>query len=148
MGKVRAGFAFLVAAAPVASAQQLTFTEASVETGIVATQVMAPGMLQPGNIAGGAVGDFNNDWWQDLLVLSGGVDPDRLYINNGDGTFSDVSEASGIRSTASAGLGVIWTVSSCFGTRSETATSDVAPAPISTSSRASRVGVGAPSLAE
>jgi len=99
MGKVRAGFAFLVAAAPVASAQQLMFTEASVETGIVATQVMAPEMLQPGNIAGGAVGDFNNDGWQDLLVLSGGVDPDRLYINNGDGTFTDRAGEWGVAAT-------------------------------------------------
>jgi len=32
---------------------------------------------------------------------------DVLLHNNGDGTFSDVSEASGIRSTACAGLGVI-----------------------------------------
>lgn len=40
-------------------------------------------------IGGGAVGDFNNDGWQDLFVVSGGSVPDYLFINNGDGTFTD-----------------------------------------------------------
>src|SRR5439155_22983983 len=33
---------------------------------------------------------------------------DTLYCNNRDGTFSDVSERSGIRSKARTGLGVVW----------------------------------------
>jgi hypothetical protein len=47
-------------------------------------------------IGGGAVGDFDNDGWQDLFFLSGGVEADRLYINNRDGTFSDRAAAWGV----------------------------------------------------
>ena len=46
--------------------------------------------------AGGAVGDFNRDGWQDLFVPSGGTMPDRLYMNNGDGTFTDRAVEAGI----------------------------------------------------
>ena len=40
---------------------------------------------------GVAVGDVNEDGFPDLLVLNYG--PNRLYINNGDGSFSDQSDA-------------------------------------------------------
>lgn len=40
-------------------------------------------------IAGAAVGDFNRDGFQDFIFLSGGVQPDRLFINDGDGTFTN-----------------------------------------------------------
>ena len=46
--------------------------------------------------AGGAVGDFNNDGWQDLFVIDGGTGPDHLFINNGDGTFTDDAAAWGL----------------------------------------------------
>ena len=46
--------------------------------------------------AGGAVGDFDRDGWQDLFVPSGGTEPDRLYMNNGDGTFTDRAAEAGI----------------------------------------------------
>ncbi len=46
--------------------------------------------------AGGAVGDFDRDGWQDLFVPSGGTTPDRLYMNNGDGTFTDRAAEAGI----------------------------------------------------
>jgi hypothetical protein len=36
--------------------------------------------------------DFNNDQWQDLYVINDRIQyPNALYLNNGDGTFSDVS---------------------------------------------------------
>lgn len=49
-------------------------------------------------VGGGAVGDFNRDGWQDLFVCSGGNGnvPDKLFINNGDGTFSDQAAAWGL----------------------------------------------------
>lgn len=36
-----------------------------------------------------AISDFNNDGYQDIYVSNDFIDPDLLYINNGDGTFSE-----------------------------------------------------------
>jgi len=47
-------------------------------------------------LGGGAVGDFDNDGDQDLLVLCGGSQPDRLYINDGTGHFTDRAAEWGI----------------------------------------------------
>ena len=42
-------------------------------------------------VGGGVVFvDYNNDGWEDL-VLTGGSQPDRLYLNNTNGTFTDES---------------------------------------------------------
>ncbi|MEM7262965.1 MAG: FG-GAP-like repeat-containing protein [Planctomycetota bacterium] len=48
--------------------------------------------------AGGAVGDFDQDGWPDVYVVTGGVggNPDRLFMNNGDGTFTDEAAAWGL----------------------------------------------------
>ena len=43
---------------------------------------------------GVVAGDFDNDGWDDLYVTCYG--PNRLYRNSGDGTFSDVTEKSGV----------------------------------------------------
>ncbi|MGE3180046.1 MAG: CRTAC1 family protein [Phycisphaerae bacterium] len=43
---------------------------------------------------GCAIGDVDNDGDQDLYVTNHG--PDQLYRNNGDGTFTDVTDASGV----------------------------------------------------
>ena len=43
---------------------------------------------------GVAVGDFDNDGWQDLLVTSFG--PETLFHNNGNGTFTDVTAQAGV----------------------------------------------------
>lgn len=58
--------------------------------------------------AGGvSVGDFNNDGWPDLFVPSGATGPDKLYINQRDGTFVNEAPAWGIsRWTRSAGSAV------------------------------------------
>src|SRR5215471_13017427 len=57
--------------------------------------------------AGAAVLDFDNDGFEDLyfvngahvpdLVKTGPVDWNRLYRNNGDGTFRDFTERAGVR---------------------------------------------------
>ena len=43
---------------------------------------------------GVAVGDYDNDGYEDLFICSAGKN--ALYHNNGDGTFTDVTERSGI----------------------------------------------------
>ena len=45
---------------------------------------------------GGSVGDFNRDGRQDLFLVTGGEGPDRLYLNQGDGTFREVAAAAGV----------------------------------------------------
>jgi len=52
------------------------------------------GLETPCFAMGGAVGDYNNDGWPDIVVtcLSGNV----LYRNNGDGTFTNVTTRAGI----------------------------------------------------
>jgi len=56
---------------------------------------------------GAAVADFNNDGWQDIFIPQGGTGPDRLYINQQDGTFADEGAAWGItRRLRSAGMAV------------------------------------------
>lgn len=40
--------------------------------------------------------DFNNDGWKDLFVSVSYGGPNRLYRNNGDGTFADVTATAGV----------------------------------------------------
>ena len=50
---------------------------------------------------GVATGDFDNDGWVDLYVT--GVNRNSLYRNNGDGTFTDVTERAGVSGTDASG---------------------------------------------
>ncbi len=51
---------------------------------------------------GVAAGDVNNDGWTDLLLTDFG--PASLYLNQGDGTFRDMSDAGGIDGTPGFGV--------------------------------------------
>ena len=82
------------------------------QNGAYSDQTVASGIdasYGPGNhtfIAGGAVGDFDRDGFQDVFYPAGKNGPDLLYLNNGDGTFREVGAAWGVdrvhRSSAAA----------------------------------------------
>jgi hypothetical protein len=77
-----------------------TFTEVS----------KAAGVANPaGKGLGVAFGDFNNDGWPDIFVSNDTV-RNFLYLNNGDGTFTDIGYAAGagydVNGRARAGMGV------------------------------------------
>ena len=48
------------------------------------------------SVGGGAVADFNQDGYPDMFVIGGGQVPDRLYINNQDGTFTEAAADWGV----------------------------------------------------
>lgn len=65
----------------------------------------AAGVADLGQATGIGVADLNNDGFDDVYLANGstigdGLDsndgPDRLFINNGDGTFRDIAAAAGI----------------------------------------------------
>lgn len=62
---------------------KLTFTDVTEKSGIVAK----------GYGMGAAVGDINNDGWNDLYVTNFGSN--QMFLNKGDGTFVDVTKESG-----------------------------------------------------
>jgi hypothetical protein len=73
-----------------------TFTDVSREAGI---------LEKTGFGLGVAVGDVNRDGWPDLYVSNDLLPNDVLYINNGDGTFSDKADEY-LKHTSFAGMGV------------------------------------------
>ncbi|MFN0059028.1 MAG: FG-GAP-like repeat-containing protein [Planctomycetota bacterium] len=76
---------------------QLSFTNQTVAAGVISEY--DPGLFAHWQYpAGVAVGDFNNDGFQDVFAVTGGADgfPDRLFMNDGDGTFTDQAVAWGL----------------------------------------------------
>lgn len=89
------------AAVPRASAQTLSFTDVTTASGLIAKHdpsgalLFAPSVIA--NLIGPVVaGDFNGDGWQDVFFVSSGKQPDRLFINNGDGTFAERAQEWGV----------------------------------------------------
>jgi len=65
--------------------------------------------------SGVALLDYNNDGWLDIYLVNGGTVPghpapvpvrNALYRNNGDGTFTDVTEEAGVGGNGYYGMGV------------------------------------------
>ena len=67
-----------------------TFTNVTPESGIAAAEP-APYY----DTWGASIADVNNDGWVDIFVATYRLAPDRLYVNNGDGTFRESSQATG-----------------------------------------------------
>jgi hypothetical protein len=57
---------------------------------------------------GAAAGDYDNDGWIDLYVLGGNLTQNRLFRNNGDGTFTDVAAQAGVGLPGTIGMGATW----------------------------------------
>jgi len=84
--------------------QAQVFSEVSTMVGVI--HHYQNSMLMGG---GAAVFDYDNDRFLDLY-LTGGEKGDKLYHNNGDGTFTDVSSFAGISSFDS-----VWTMGAATG---------------------------------
>ncbi len=72
----------------VAGAAGTTFTDLA--------QNPASGLYLSDFSAGTAVFDFNNDGFDDIIVTNYMSNPDRLYMSNGDGTFTEIGDAAGV----------------------------------------------------
>ena len=84
------GFLLICIVAPL-PAQAPLFTNQTNDAGL-ADSLFVPGVYNHPSYTGPVVcGDFNRDGWQDLYSPSGGGNgmPDHLFINDGDGTFTD-----------------------------------------------------------
>ena len=95
----------LMAAA--ASAGDPDFSPANTDTGVRAKAIVHPNyaevlpdiVVHPNMVGGACVGDFNADTYPDLFIPGLGSNPDELYINNQDGTFSQEAAAWGVDDT-------------------------------------------------
>ena len=90
-----AGLVALATLGAVPAAAELHFRAAGLGAGLTAER--RPLDYSVADMTGGAaVGDFNRDGWQDIFLLGGGGAVDALYLNNGDGTFTDHAAAAGV----------------------------------------------------
>lgn len=88
-------------ACPAMAGSTVQFIDATVPSGVSFTHKLNGAMipLPQANMTGGlAIADFNRDGWPDIFWISGGVDNDRLFINDGDGTFTDRASQWGVAS--------------------------------------------------
>ncbi|HNP22969.1 MAG TPA: CRTAC1 family protein [Panacibacter sp.] len=78
----------------IASFGQQRFKDVTKEAGINHVFKVYEGMFG----GGACVIDYNNDGWEDVYI-TGGMNDDQLYKNNGNGTFTNVFEQSGLTVT-------------------------------------------------
>ena len=76
------------------SSTNISFTDVASQAGFNYTHGFISGVprTEPELISGAvAAGDYDNDGWVDLYVVSGTIGPNLLFRNNGNGTFSDIT---------------------------------------------------------
>lgn len=76
-----------------------TFTDVSVDVSVIAN------VNYPGQGMGVDVGDANNDGWMDIYITN--LYENTLFLNDGDGTFTNISAAAGITDRGM-GWGTVW----------------------------------------
>jgi hypothetical protein len=95
--------------AAIARESLVRFTDVTAQSGIRMPAEEPPRhrSLPEDNGTGLAWGDYNGDGWPDLYVVrhTGG---NRLFRNNGNGTFTDVTEQAGVGNPADFGMGATW----------------------------------------
>ncbi len=109
------------AASPQSSDFQVTFTDIATQAGLTHPIIYGGSETKKyiieTNGCGVAFYDYDNDGWMDLFVMSGrrleepvkGQEPtNRLYRNNRDGTFTDVTKQAGLTRTG-------WASALCIG---------------------------------
>jgi hypothetical protein len=101
VGRRRCALTGVIAAGACLSgwAQSVQFQENSGDCGIDASYGLPLSVGALPMYGGGSAGDFNRDGFQDLYIPLGGAGPDKLYINNGDGTFTDQAADWGVAAT-------------------------------------------------
>ena len=83
-----------------------TFTDITAAAGILGTDTV--------NTMGVVAGDFNNDGFKELFITTWDGYHNLLFLNNGNGTFQNISSSAGILDTAlsiSASLGDVFNAS-------------------------------------
>ena len=79
-----------------------TFTDVTEKAGLKGT----------GFDTGVAIGDYDNDGYEDIFVS--GVYRNTLYHNNGDGTFTDVTEKAGLAHWNDKEFGPLWSIAAAW----------------------------------
>ncbi|NQZ89307.1 MAG: CRTAC1 family protein [Colwellia sp.] len=76
--------------------QSLQFTDITEQAGLTFSHEMPNGDGVLGMSGGVAAGDFDNDGWVDLYAIGGEGQANVLMKNQGDGTFTDMANFSGV----------------------------------------------------
>jgi hypothetical protein len=107
--RIAAGAVSACAMPPAHAQSAFVFTDVSASSGLASfshnpNALAVPGLLE-WTMGGLGVADFNGDGWPDIFVPRGGVGTDRLFMNQGNGTFANEAAARGV-AAVHAGNGV------------------------------------------